>query len=66
MKVSVVGLGYVGLPLAALLARTHSVVGFDVDEARIQKVLSGEEVVKEPGLPKLLRKSIRSGRLRVT
>ena len=66
MKVSVIGLGYVGLPLAALLARTHSVVGFDVDEGRIRKVKAGEEVVKEPGLPELLKKSLGSGRLHVT
>ncbi|MFM7400988.1 MAG: nucleotide sugar dehydrogenase, partial [Bacteroidota bacterium] len=34
-KIAVVGLGYVGLPLALELARHFSVVGFDINEARV-------------------------------
>ena len=34
-KIVVVGLGYVGLPLAVALARHGEVVGFDVDASRI-------------------------------
>jgi UDP-N-acetyl-D-galactosamine dehydrogenase len=34
-KIGVVGLGYVGLPLAVALAARHSVVGFDISAERI-------------------------------
>ena len=34
-RIVVVGLGYVGLPLAVALARTFEVVGFDIDPNRI-------------------------------
>jgi UDP-N-acetyl-D-galactosamine dehydrogenase len=37
-KVVVVGLGYVGLPLAVALARKFSVTGFDIDERRIDEL----------------------------
>ena len=38
MKISVIGLGYVGLSLALLLAKDNEVVGMDIDEKRISKV----------------------------
>jgi UDP-N-acetyl-D-galactosamine dehydrogenase len=41
MKISVVGLGYVGLPLAIALARHYPVTGFDLDESRIAELESG-------------------------
>ena len=34
-KIVVVGLGYVGLPLAVALSRAYQVIGFDVNTARI-------------------------------
>ncbi|WP_370630450.1 nucleotide sugar dehydrogenase [Thermosulfurimonas sp. F29] len=37
-RIAVVGLGYVGLPLAVLLARKFRVVGFDVDRTRIEEL----------------------------
>ncbi|MEO2083355.1 MAG: nucleotide sugar dehydrogenase [Desulfurobacteriaceae bacterium] len=40
-KIGVVGLGYVGLPLAVLLAREFNVVGFDIDSKRISELKSG-------------------------
>lgn len=66
MRVSVIGLGYVGLPLAALLAKSHTVVGFDIDERRIDMIRGGHDVVKEPGLHGILKDSLKSGRLTVT
>lgn len=66
MRVSVIGLGYVGLPLAALLAKSHMVVGFDIDERRILMVKAGQEVVKEPGLSEVLQESLGTGNLQVT
>ncbi len=40
-KVAVIGLGYVGLPLAAAFAKHLSVVGFDVDEGLVEKLHAG-------------------------
>jgi len=50
-KIAVVGLGYVGLPLAVLLGRKFSVIGFDIDPARVSELKRGydrtEEVERE-------------------
>lgn len=40
-KIAVIGLGYVGLPLAIALARYFPVVGFDIDKARITQLQEG-------------------------
>ena len=40
-KIAVVGLGYVGLPLAVHLAAHFDVVGFDLKSERIQELQSG-------------------------
>jgi UDP-N-acetyl-D-galactosamine dehydrogenase len=40
-RVVVVGLGYVGLPLAVALAQRFDVVGFDINVARIADLKSG-------------------------
>ena len=32
LKIAVIGLGYVGLPLAAALSKVYSVSGYDIDE----------------------------------
>lgn len=42
-KVGVVGLGYVGLPLASVLAKKFKVVGFDISKPRIQELLEGKD-----------------------
>lgn len=39
--ISVVGLGYVGLPLAVLFGKKLQTIGFDVDEKRIQELCDG-------------------------
>lgn len=41
MKIAVIGLGYVGLPLARLFATKYSVVGFDINRSRIEELNSG-------------------------
>ncbi|ERJ30163.1 hypothetical protein UNSWCS_264 [Campylobacter concisus UNSWCS] len=41
MKIAVVGLGYVGLPLAAAFSEKYEVVGFDVNAKRIEELKSG-------------------------
>tara|TARA_B100000686_G_C16749200_1_gene951399 strand:- start:585 stop:1853 length:1269 start_codon:yes stop_codon:yes gene_type:complete len=42
-KISIVGLGYVGLPLAVALARHYDVTGFDVDENRIKQLRASHD-----------------------
>ena len=38
MKIGVIGLGYVGLPLARLFATKYSVVGFDINQNRVSEL----------------------------
>ena len=40
-KIAIIGLGYVGLPLATLFATKYPVVGFDINENRISELMSG-------------------------
>jgi UDP-N-acetyl-D-glucosamine/UDP-N-acetyl-D-galactosamine dehydrogenase len=48
-KISVIGLGYVGLPLAIEFAKKFDVVGFDVNKRKLDKYLSGIDVTDEVG-----------------
>ena len=47
IKIAVVGLGYVGLPLARLFATKHAVVGFDINQARVTSLQSGVDSTLE-------------------
>jgi UDP-N-acetyl-D-galactosamine dehydrogenase len=47
VKIAVVGLGYVGLPLAVALARRHDVVGFDVSATRVADLRNGLDSTHE-------------------
>lgn len=47
IKIAVIGLGYVGLPLARLFATKYPVVGFDVNQNRIDGLLSGTDSTLE-------------------
>ncbi len=46
-KIAIIGLGYVGLPLAVEFAKKYAVVGFDINENRIAQLNAGEDVTKE-------------------
>ncbi|WP_396211734.1 nucleotide sugar dehydrogenase [Flavobacterium sp.] len=46
-KIAVIGLGYVGLPLARLFATKYSVVGFDINQKRINELNSGIDTTFE-------------------
>lgn len=54
MRIGVVGIGYVGLSLAALLARGHSVTCCDVDEQRVAMLNDRKAVVQDPDIEKAL------------
>jgi UDP-N-acetyl-D-galactosamine dehydrogenase len=47
IKIAVIGLGYVGLPLARLFATKYPVVGFDINQTRIQELNAGIDATLE-------------------
>ena len=47
IRLAVIGLGYVGLPLARLFATRYPVVGFDVKQERIEALQAGRDVTQE-------------------
>jgi UDP-N-acetyl-D-galactosamine dehydrogenase len=47
IRIAVVGLGYVGLPLAVYLSRHFPVVGFDIDPSRIEQLRKGIDRTRE-------------------
>ena len=47
IKIGVIGLGYVGLPLARLFATKHVVVGFDINQERITSLSKGIDTTLE-------------------
>ncbi len=63
-KVCVVGLGYIGLPTAAMLASAgHTVIGFDINPDVVAKVNQGHAHFREPDLEMLLAAAVKTGRL---
>ena len=48
-KISVVGLGYVGLPLAIAFAKYMDVIGFDINKKKIDRYLHGQDPTGEVG-----------------
>ena len=68
-RIVVIGLGYVGLPVACMFARVgFQVVGIRRNNEKIAQINRGICPIegKEPGLPELLAEVIREGRLRAT
>ncbi|TCR72270.1 nucleotide sugar dehydrogenase [Rhizobium sp. BK376] len=47
VRIGVIGLGYVGLPLAVYVARYFPVVGFDINTQRILELKSGDDRTRE-------------------
>jgi UDP-N-acetyl-D-glucosamine/UDP-N-acetyl-D-galactosamine dehydrogenase len=54
MKICIVGLGYVGLPLARLFATKYRVIGFDINKSRIEELNNGIDSTRELS-PELLK-----------
>jgi UDP-N-acetyl-D-galactosamine dehydrogenase len=46
-KIAVIGLGYVGLPLARLFATKYNVVGFDINRSRVEELRQGTDSTLE-------------------
>ena len=67
MNIAVVGTGYVGLVSGACFAEMGvNVTCVDVDKAKIDRLLSGEIPIYEPGLDGIVERNIRDGRLHFT
>jgi UDP-N-acetyl-D-galactosamine dehydrogenase len=48
-KISIIGLGYVGLPLAVAFAEKADVIAFDINQKKVEKYKKGIDVTKEAG-----------------
>ena len=67
MKLTTIGIGYLGLTHAVCMAELgHQVIGLDTDAEKVARAASGEAPFFEPGLEPLLRKNLDAGRLRFT
>lgn len=66
-KVSVVGLGYIGLPTAAVIAsRGIEVIGIDVNQHAVDTINQGEIHIVEPDLDIVVRSAVMTGKLKAT
>ena len=60
VKIAVIGLGYVGLPLARLFSTKHKTVGFDMNQARVDALMKGHDATLEVS-DELLQSAIANG-----
>jgi UDP-N-acetyl-D-mannosaminuronic acid dehydrogenase len=66
-KIVVMGLGYIGLPTASMLAiKGHNVLGVDVNEEVVNTINSGNIHIVEPDLDILARSAVNSGNIRAS
>ncbi|MEZ7857205.1 MAG: UDP-glucose 6-dehydrogenase, partial [Aquiluna sp.] len=64
MKISVIGLGYLGTTHAVAMAKLgHNVIGIDPDDSRVQALAAGTLPFFEPGLEDALRQAVSSGNI---
>ena len=57
MKICVIGLGYIGLPTALLLSKSHDVFGCDINEGVVDKINNKIPPFTESGLEEMLKES---------
>lgn len=57
-KIAVIGLGYVGIPLAIAFAKKVNVIGFDISKSKIDQYLAGVDITKEVGNEAIINTSI--------
>jgi len=67
LRLTVMGLGYVGLPTAVLFASSgFTVIGVDVNYSKVKAINAGRCYIKEPGLDDLLRDAVSKELLKAT
>ena len=60
IKICVIGLGYVGLPLARLFSTKYPTVGFDMSQARVDALMAGHDATLEVS-DDLLKSALKNG-----
>jgi UDP-N-acetyl-D-mannosaminuronic acid dehydrogenase len=66
-KICVIGLGYIGLPTAAIFARAgFDILGVDVSERVVNTLNNGDVHIEEVGLPELVKEVVASGKLKAS
>ena len=60
IKIAVIGLGYVGLPLARLFSTKYKTIGFDMNQDRVNALMAGHDVTLEVS-DELLQEALRNG-----
>src|SRR6202012_5668412 len=60
-KIAVIGLGYVGLPLAIEFAKKYSVLGFDINASRVSGLLNGKDITNEANMDELKNVMVQTG-----
>lgn len=67
LKVCILGMGYIGLPTAAILAnKGYNVHGVDTNQSIIENIKSGKPHFVEPNLKELVNSSVKNSRLKVS
>lgn len=60
IKICVIGLGYVGLPLARLFSTKYKTIGFDMNQRRVEALMAGHDATLEVS-DELLQTAIKNG-----
>ncbi|HDS1734791.1 MULTISPECIES: Vi polysaccharide biosynthesis UDP-N-acetylglucosamine C-6 dehydrogenase TviB [Pseudomonas] len=60
IKLAIIGLGYVGLPLAVEFGKRREVVGFDINQARISALVAGHDATQEVSTEELAQANLLS------
>lgn len=64
-KVCVIGLGYIGLPTASIIANAgYEVVGVDINNSIVEKLNNGYVLIEEPNINEIVKKVVSEGKLR--
>jgi len=67
MKICIIGLGYIGLPTAAMFAtHGHEVLGVDVNKKVIDALNEGRIIIEEPFLDEIVSGAVKQGSLRAS
>ena len=61
-RIAVIGLGYVGLPLVIELGKKYEVLGFDLNQNRVEELLNGQDSTNEANL-EAFKSGFKSGAL---
>jgi UDP-N-acetyl-D-galactosamine dehydrogenase len=64
-KVAVIGLGYVGLPLAVEFGKNYQTIGFDINKERVTELINGNDVTCEVST-KDLKEVLQNGNLSIS